>query len=193
MAKVVKKVELAFKSYGSGLTYEDYCKIDDGQRYELIGGKLYVVPSPGVPHQYVSLRLSWRLAEYVEKNELGTILTAPIDVYLTTHDVIQPDVLFISRERADIITEANIQGAPDLVIEILSPSTSSRDRTIKKDLYARHGVKELWIIHPLVQTIEVYQAGPEGFAEPALFTRRSKQKLTSSLLPGLALDLNDIF
>jgi len=191
---VVAGMDLALKSYGSGLTYADYCKIDDGRRYELIGGELYLVPSPSVPHQRVSLRLSWRLAEYIEQNDLGTVLTAPIDVYLTDQDVVQPDIIFISREHSDIVTEINIKGAPDLVVEILSPSTSSRDRTAKKELYATYGVKELWIIHPLVQTIEVYRRGTEGaFQEPLFYTRRSNQKITSPLLPGLTLDLNDLF
>ncbi|OAT86437.1 Uma2 family endonuclease [Desulfotomaculum copahuensis] len=183
----------AVQSLGGGFTYEDYCRLQDSRRYELIGGELYLVPSPSVPHQHVSLRLSWRLAEHVEKHDLGIVLSAPIDVFLTLHDVVQPDILFISRERSDIITEANIQGAPDMMVEILSPATSLRDRTVKKDLYARHGVKEMWIIHPLAQTLEIYRAEPAGLTKAAFYSRRTGQPVSSPLLPGLALDLNDIF
>ncbi|HHW44304.1 MAG TPA: Uma2 family endonuclease [Desulfotomaculum sp.] len=187
------EMDVALQSVASGITYEDYCKLDDGNRYELIGGELYVVPSPSAIHQNVFIALAATLYHFVLENQLGRVFTAPLDVYLTPKDLVQPDIIFISRERTDIIAEQNIQGAPDLVVEILSPSTAARDRTLKKELYARHGVRELWIIHPLAQTVEVYRPIAVGFGDPIFYDRRGGVTVTSPLLPGLELDLNKIF
>ncbi len=177
----------------SGLTYEDYCRLDDERRYELIGGELWLVPSPSVYHQRLSIRLGSRLYGYVEQEKLGVVLQAPLDVYLSPQDVVQPDIIFVSRERLDIVGEANIQGAPDLVIEILSPSTVTRDRTRKKDLYARHGVRELWIIHPVAQTVEVYTLEAGEYGKPAVYTAGVREKIASSVLPGWNVTPDDIF
>ncbi|MBE3588892.1 MAG: Uma2 family endonuclease [Thermoanaerobacteraceae bacterium] len=177
----------------TGLTYEDYCRLDDGRRYELIGGELWLVPSPSVYHQRLSIRLSSLLYNHVEENNLGVVLEAPLDVYLTPEDVVQPDIIFVSRERLDIIGEANIQGAPDLVMEILSPSTAVRDRTKKKDLYARHGVKEMWVIHPVAQTIEVYVHEAGGYGKPAVYTARQKDRIVSKVLKDWNITPEDVF
>lgn len=176
----------------SGVTYEDYYRLDDDRRYEVIGGELFLVPSPNVFHQQISIRLSTLLYNYVFENNLGLLLEAPMDVCFTSEDIVQPDIIFISRERQDIVSEANIQGAPDLIIEILSSTTARRDRTKKKDLYARHGVKELWIIHPVTQTIEVFTLEGESYKEPIFYTRRN-DKVFSLVLPELKIKPSDIF
>ena len=122
-------------------TYKDYLAISDDERHELLNGELVMVPSPSYAHQAVQTRLSWRLAAFVETHDLGECLNAPLDVFFSEHDVVQPDIVFIARNRrADMIrTDGKLHGAPDLVVEVLSP-TAATDRGTKHDLYERHGV-----------------------------------------------------
>ncbi len=175
------------------ITYEDYCYLPEDKRYELIGGELFLVPSPSVLHQMVSANLEFILRSFVKERYLGVVLDAPLDVIFTSTDVVQPDLIFISHARREIIKEANIQGAPDLIVEILSPSTSRRDQTIKKQLYAQHGVCELWLVNPIIQSIEVFSLGPEGYKEPVYYSRQSKKILNSFILPELAVNLDEVF
>lgn len=119
------------------------------------------------------------------------VLDAPFDVVLTQHDVVQPDLLFLSEARRGQITETHLQGAPDLVVEILSPSTRERDLLVKKALYARHGVREYWIVDPREKTIEVLIPSEEGFTLHGLFLE--DDTLDSPLLPGFHPPLKDIF
>ena len=114
-------------------TYEDYLKIEDDNQYELIGGKLIMVPAPRTIHQLIKGNIFWVLKDHIRKNNLGEILDAPTDVLLSETEKPQPDILYISKERLNIITEMNVQGAPDLVIEILSPSTGKNDRADERD------------------------------------------------------------
>lgn len=174
-------------------TYQDYLLLPEDRRVELIGGDFYLVPSPGVFHQRVAANIEHVLRDFVLRNGLGEVLDAPLDVVLSPHDVVQPDVMFISHERRHIITDENIQGPPDLVVEVLSPSTAERDRTIKKRLYARSGVRELWLVSVAAQVIEVFdlEAGEE--APPKVFRRGVKEVLTSKVLPGLSVDLDRVF
>ena len=134
-------------------TYEDYCNAPEDKRYELHDGDLVVVPSPKEQHQDVTGNLFIRLTLFVREGALGRTYIAPFDIVFSNHDVVQPDVIFVSNERHDIITPDNIQGAPDLVIEVLSPSTAHRDRTFKRALYARHGVREFWLVDTDAQTV----------------------------------------
>ena len=115
----------------------------------------------------------------------------PWDVVLSDYDVVQPDILFISNERADIITEANIQGAPDLVVEILSPSTGAYDRGYKQVLYGRHGVREYWIVDPDAETVDVLVEGEDGLIP--LGSYGNTGELNTPLLEGLTLDLDELF
>ena len=147
--------------------------------------------APADKHQKIILLLAIRLHQFVSGNNLGEIRIAPLDVVLSNHDVAQPDILFVSRRRAAVITDANIQGAPDLAVEVLSPSTEGHDRGYKRELYARHGVMEYWLVDPDLETIEVLTPGNGGFIRYALYERR--ETLTSPLLPGLAIDLAAIF
>lgn len=114
------------------LTYEDYRSTPDDKRYELLDGELVLAPAPRTTHQIVQTNMGWRMAQYVHEHDLGRIFFAPTDVVLAETNIVQPDIAFVSRERAHIIEENDIQGAPDLVVEVLSPSTASRDRGYKR-------------------------------------------------------------
>ncbi len=146
------------------LTYRDYMTWpDDGRRYELYEGEAYMVPSPSVQHQRILRKLMLLLAQLVNEDRLGEIFYAPLDVVFSESTVVQPDILFISHQRRGIIGEQNISGAPDLVVEILSPSTEERDRGIKLQLYGRYGVQEYWLVDPEKRTVEVLALSPEGY------------------------------
>ena len=172
------------------LTYEDYCRAPDDERYELLNGELMMVPAPNTKHQKILLGLGSELRRFVEKHELGEVYVAPLDVVLSDTDVVQPDVLFISRAREHRITDKNVQGAPDLVIEILSPSTAERDLEDKHELYGRHGVLEYWIIDPVAETVAVHRQRDGKLERTGRFGRG--ESLATALLEGLALELDDI-
>ena len=173
------------------LTYADYCLTPDDERYELLDGELLMAPAPNSAHQRTDAKLGWRLAQFVEKRGLGQVFFAPYDVVLSETDVVQPDLLFISNERTYIITPANARGAPELVVEILSPSTAERDRTFKRALYARYGVSEYWLVDPDSRTVTVLLLDDGTFAEVARYG--AGQTLTSPTLPGFTTNLHDIF
>ena len=172
-------------------TYKDYCATPDDERYELISGRLMMVPAPNTKHQRVLVKLSRRLDEFTEEHELGDVYVAPCDVFLSDTNVVQPDVLFISRARKHTVTEKNVRGAPDLVIEILSPSTAEKDLGEKHELYERHGVLEYWIVDPTAETIAVHRQGNRrlGLAE----TLGRGDTLRTAVLKGLELKLNEVF
>ena len=135
------------------LTYQDCLDMDGDERFELIDGELIMVGSPNEAHQRTSIALGSRMYMFSNERELGEVFHAPFDVLLSDADVVQPDILFVSNERAHIRTPANIRGAPDLVVEILSPSSASRDWREKMALYAEHGVKEYWIVDPMRRVV----------------------------------------
>jgi Uma2 family endonuclease len=146
------------------LTYEDYCLLpNNGKRYEVVDGELFVTPSPYWRHQDVLSSLHLHLGAFVQKHHLGKVVEAPMDVVLSSHDVVQPDLLYISKARASVITEKYVQGAPDLVVEILSESTAQIDRTTKLKLYARYGVAEYWVIDPELCSAEIYRLVSGGY------------------------------
>ena len=172
-------------------TYEDYLHTPEDQYYELLDGELIVVPALGELHQSVSALLGWKLIQFASENRLGRVYHAPFDVVLSDLDVVQPDLIFVSHARAHVITDANIQGAPDLVIEILSPSTAARDKTFKRTLYAMHGVQEYWMVDAIAKTATVLLLGERGFE--VVNTYREGEILTSPTLRGFTLNLNEIF
>ena len=138
-------------------TYEEYLTFpEDGKRHELIAGDHYVTPAPLTKHQRIVAALHRIIGPFVHECALGTVLCAPVDVLLSQVDVVQPDFLFISTARSSIITERHIQGAPDLVVEILSDSTRNNDEGIKHTLYERAQVQEYWIIDPRSETVKVF-------------------------------------
>ena len=172
-------------------TYEDYLNAPEDERYELLDGELVMAPAPGERHQSVSALLGWKLIQFVAENRLGKVYHAPFDVVLSGTDVVQPDLLFVSNERTGIITDANIQGAPDLVVEILSPSTAERDKTFKRALYAEHGVGEYWMVDTDAKTITVLLLGERGFAVEGIYG--GEETLESPTLGVFALTIDDVF
>ena len=172
-------------------TYEDYLNAPEDKRYELLDGALVMTPAPGEPHQRVSIRLGWKLVQFVTENRLGEVYPAPFDVVLSDTDVVQPDLIFVSNARAHIITPANIQGGPDLVVEILSPSTAERDKTFKYALYAEHGVGEYWMVDTDAKTITVLLLGERGFAVEGIYGEG--ETLEAPTLGGFALTIDDVF
>lgn len=139
-------------------TYQDYLDLpDDGYRYEVIDGELYMAPAPDTEHQMTSGELEFALRAFVKTHKLGVVLDAPCDVLLEPGGApVQPDIFFISQGRTHIITSQNVQGAPDLIIEILSPSNPDHDRVRKFKLYGQAGVAEYWIVDIRARTIEVF-------------------------------------
>ena len=176
---------------GTKLTYADYLKTSDDERYELLNGELVMPPAPLTGHQIVSMALASRLYLYVNEREMGTVVAAPTDVVLSDTDVVQPDVLFVSSQRSQVLTRENVRGAPDLVVEILSPATAERDRTLKLDLYAQHGVKEYWIVDPDARTITVLLRGEGGFGVDGIYGEG--ETLRSPTLTGFNVALEEIF
>lgn len=173
------------------LTYEDYKNTPEDERYELIDGELIMAAAPRKVHQRVDMRLGSKFFVYVETNDLGEVYSAPFDVYLTETNVVQPDLLFVSKERLDIITEANVQGAPDLVVEILSPSTASSDWTVKRELYAKHGVKEFWIVAPDARLVWLMLLRGDDYDVVGIYG--DGQTVTSTVIKGFSVNLSDIF
>ncbi len=173
-------------------TYEDYRTAPPDKRYELLDGDLLMVPAPNLRHQRVQMALSTQLNVFIEERGLGKLFSAPCDVVLSDTDVVQPDLLFVSREREHLLSGGeNVQGAPDLVIEILSPATADRDRGRKRDLYGGHGVTEYWLVDPIAETVSVHRQRAGTLTATHTFGR--EQTLRSPLLAGLELHLDDIF
>ena len=172
-------------------TYEDYLNTPEDKRYELLDGELIMVSSPNIPHQNTLRELVFCVIRFVKRHDIGEALFAPTDVVLSNNDVVQPDMLFISRERMSIITYDNIQGAPDLVVEILSPSTAQRDLTVKRRLYAKHGVKEYWQVNIDDRQVTVLSLGDNDYEVAAIYG--SGETLTSPILPGFTLAIDEIF
>ena len=173
-------------------TYTAYCLLpEDAPRYEILEGVGFLTPSPGGRHQKVSRNIERCLDRYVHLNKLGEIYHAPFDVVLAENDVVQPDIFYIKEERSDIAKDRGVFGTPDLVVEILSPSTAKRDLQQKLSLYERYGVREYWIADVENRTVDVWTS-----RENPLDTRRvaaAGGTIESRVLSGLAITLADIF
>jgi Uma2 family endonuclease len=176
---------------GVKLTYDDFALFpDDGKRHELIDGEHYVTPSPNTRHQQVSGDLFASIWMYLEANPRGRVFHAPYDVVFSESDIVEPDLLYVSRERAaDVITPQHVRGVPDLVMEIASPGTRKRDETIKRRLYERVGVSEYWAIDPETNVVRIYRRTTGGFNRAIELSRDASDVLTTPLLPGLTLPL----
>ena len=173
-------------------TYEDYRTAPPDRRYELLDGDLVLTPAPSLKHQRVQVRLGEPLARFVRENALGEFFFAPCDIVLSDTDVVQPDLLFVSTGRAHLLIGGeNVRGAPDLVIEILSPSSAERDRGYKRALYAKHGVAEYWLVDPASETVWVHRLRNGDLAVAHTFA--GGHTLRSPLLPGFALEVDDVF
>ena len=175
------------------LTYDDLESIQEehpGDRHEIIDGELVVTPSPAPMHQIVSRALFRHLDRHVAANDLGEVLYAPVDVRLTPDNVLIPDIIYVARDRLHVIGSKTIDAPSDLIVEILSPGSRRRDLTTKRDLYARFGVQEYWIVDPDARSVTVLALAGEKF-EP--MPAPEGDAIASRVLPGLTLALNDVF
>ncbi len=172
------------------LTYDDLAALpDDGKRYELINGELFELTGPTTKHQWASGGFYDRLKPFVLRNDLGLVYYSPIDVQFTPHIVVQPDVVYVSRARATIVKAGKIEGAPDLLMEVLSPSNRRHDTIKKAAIYAAFGVREYWLADPESETI-VVQTFSDGVFVPVESTDGIARSL---ILPGFAVNPADVF
>ena len=175
-------------------TYEDYQRLpDDGRRYEIIEGVLYVIAAPSFDHQYTAGEVFAALRTYVRERQLGIVISAPFEVHLPgIARPVQPDVLFIAAERAPQAGAEDFTGAPDLLVEILSPSTVRTDRVVKFSAYERAGVREYWLVNPYARSVEVYTLSEDGtYAMAGQYVPDNSIK--STVLSDLALPVDDLF
>jgi Uma2 family endonuclease len=176
----------------SKLTYEHLRQMpDDGRRYELIEGALVVSPAPKTRHQRVVAKLTGLLVD-AERAGHGKFFSAPTDVLLDPElNALQPDLLFITQERIGIVAENNVQGAPDLAVEVLSESTAERDLGVKVRVYARYGVRFYWVADPETESMRVFELQPGGYLEhPPL---KGDESLGCPLFPGIAAPVSALF
>lgn len=177
------------------LTYDDFVLFpDDGRRHELIDGEHYVTPSPNTKHQRIVGSLHLLIASWLETRPVGQVFLAPYDVVLSEFDVVEPDLVYLSNERAaQVLTPLHAKGVPELVIEIVSKGTRKRDETVKRRLYERMGVSEYWVVDPEIDAVRVYRRDGDRFARPVELSRESNDILTTDFLPGLELPLPRVF
>ena len=175
-------------------TYEDFVNFpDDGKRHEIIDGEHFVTPSPNTKHQTIATNLTVALGGYLKHRPIGRVFAAPFDVVFSDLDVVEPDLLYISKERAGILTKAHVRGAPDLVVEILSPGTRKTDEMTKRKLYERSDVREYWVVDPELDAIKVYRRAGGVFTRAAELTAEAGDILTTPLLPEFSVALAEIF
>jgi Uma2 family endonuclease len=191
----VKPISIGEDPTGMKLTYDDFLLFpDDGKRHELIDGEHYVTPSPNTKHQRVSGNLHFLIRAWLEDHPIGQVYYAPYDVVFSRFDVVEPDLLYLSNERAaEVVTAKHVTGAPEIVIEIGSPGTRKRDETIKRRLYERSGVSEYWVVDPELDVVRVYQRDGDVFSRPRELSREADDVLTTPLLPELELSLSRVF
>ena len=163
----------------------------DGKRYEIINGELIMPPAPNTIHARISKRIYKKLLQYSQDELIGEIFYSPIDVVLEDTNVVQPDLLFIFKERSHIVKEENIKGAPDFVIEILSPSTAYYDLIEKKETYARFGIKEYWIVDPKKERIDIFLNKENEFELKQRLDQKGVAK--SEVLKGFQVEVKEIF
>ena len=168
-------------------TYEHYLLLPEGDRRELIEGELLMTPAPNEKHQRISGNVTFHLRLFLEANPLGAIYVAPFDVIFDDYNVVQPDIVVILNDHRPRIQAEGLRGAPDLAVEILSPSTASRDTVYKRALFHRFGVREYWIVDPTAETVECYTRAAEGFVGGAV------EKIQSVILPGFEMELGRVF
>jgi Uma2 family endonuclease len=174
-------------------TYEDYARLpDNGRRYEVIGGKLYMSPAPSTGHQELILALAATLRRHVIEFDLGKIYISPIDVILPDlANPVQPDILFIAKERLEMVEENFIAGIPELIVEVLSPGNAAHDRRTKYNLYMEAGVQEYWIVDPEACLADIYTLYEENHYLPHAHIERGGV-IQSKLLPDLSIPLDEV-
>lgn len=173
------------------LTVEDYRATPEGSRHQLVEGELIMAPAPNLFHQTIIGNFYLLLANFLARTPLGKVFLAPCDVYLSAHDVVQPDLLFLATAHLDRLGEDGVHGPPDLVVEVLSPATAQLDKKTKRRLYARTGVKEMWLVDPLLLQIHQYDLVQDA-AKPIRLIEEG-ERFSTPLLPGLILSVDDVF
>ncbi len=190
----LQKARMPHRQPEHGWTYAEYLKLDDDRRYEIIAGELVMAPAPSIGHQLASSSLFFRMFGYAKRHhQLGKLFHAPIDVILSPSVVVQPDLVFISNERSSICQERGVFGAPDLVVEIISPGSLARDRHSKLKLYRKHGVKEYWLVDPSSQSVEVLVLNEEGEYDLHSSASGGRGRVKSLVLAGFGVTLGAIF
>ncbi len=175
-------------------TVADFMALGEGPPYaELIDGEIIMAPSPFRSHQWVAQRLHFLIQLHLESSPAGEIYVAPFDIHFSDRDVLCPDLSFFSADRLNLLSERGAEGAPDLAIEVLSPSTARRDRKVKRAIYAQHGVKELWLVHPDAETIEVFDFARQQDEPVSVLENGTHLVITTAILPGLELPLAKVF
>ncbi|MEW6619844.1 MAG: Uma2 family endonuclease [bacterium] len=173
-------------------TYEDYVQFpDDGKRYQIIQGEVYMSPAPVPYHQRISAKLFEILQQFVKINKLGEVFYAPCDVLFSDEDVVQPDIFFISKENLNIIKDKYIEGAPNLIIEITSPYTQNLDKLLKKRLYETYGVKEYWLLDADKKTLQIFSHTGKLYEDTGIY--KIGDVVKSNLIKGLNFNLKEIF
>jgi len=173
-------------------TYEDYAALpDDGRRYEIVNGVLVMAPAPSPEHQSITVRIAYYLFPHIDLAGIGKLFTAPIDVDLGPKNVYQPDLVVVLNTHLDRVAEKKIIGAPDLVVEVASPSTAAYDRLTKYDVYARAGVTEYWIVKPTRRTVEVLVLEHGEYRSLGVFSEQAT--LPSRVIPGLSAHVEQFF
>ena len=173
-------------------TYTRYLRETvESEYFSVIGGERLMSPSPNRWHQTALINLATQLKEFAKRNQLGTVLVAPFDVYFSEDEFVQPDLLFVAKEHVERLTDNGVKGAPDLVVEIVSPGSARTDRLTKRNLYAKHGVSEHWIISPNERTIEVLSLKEGNYESVGLY--EGDEAIKSPLLPGLLIVSNPLF
>jgi Uma2 family endonuclease len=174
------------------LTYEDYLSLpNDRNRYEILEGELFMTPAPSLKHQEVSRNLEFLLFSHIKTNNLGKIFYAPVDVILDESTIVQPDLAFISAGRDEVYSRRGIEGAPDLIVEIVSPGTLKFDRVSKCQIYARYGVKWYWIVNPDDRTLDEYELRENCYNLSGSYS--GDMTFNPRLFPGLQMDLSEIW
>lgn len=168
---------------------------DDGKRHELIDGVHYVTPSPNLGHQELVGRLHLAIGNFLAtRRHLGRVFVARLDVVMSEHDVVEPDLLFVAGDQQSILTEANVQGPPALVIEILSPSTRRRDEGIKRRLFDQKGVREYWLVDPKNCRVSIRRRAADGsFPVASTLSAAADEHIETPLLPGFELSVSELF
>jgi Uma2 family endonuclease len=178
---------------GRHWTVDEYMELDDEQEREVLRGELVVTPAPNFAHQRSIAEIGSQIRNWVREHDLGEYAYAPVDVVLADDTVVQPDFVYVADERFDELYDGHgLTGAPDLVIEVLSPATVSRDRTTKREIYAEAGVR--WLVHvdPEARTVEVFELGDDGrysLAESAC----DEENFEIGLFPGLTVELEGVW
>ena len=174
-----------------GRTYADFAALPEGTLAQLFDGLLIMSPAPNVFHQVLVARLSYLLTAHVQQHQLGLVLISPLDVRLGPERVLQPDIVFVAADRLHILGKQEVEGAPDLMVEVLSPSTGTYDLTRKRRLYEEAGVREYWTVDPADETIEVLTLTDDGYRTAVRI--RGEGRVASVLLKGFEGDAAALF